>query len=133
MSGSGNQGRGHTIRRRTREAPAVSAPETDADALSRPPQPLSRIPEASSRMPVERSSSPGVATAFDRAPPRAVSGSRPTAREQETLKVGGHVIRLERDDDRVHLVLGGVFRLVMTLDEAQQVSAALAALGKPPR
>jgi hypothetical protein len=85
-------------------------------------------------MPVHRDSSPGVAAMFDRAPARtSAGGTRPTAREQETLKVGGHVIRLERDDDRVHLVLGGVFRLVMTLEEAEQVSAALVALGKPTR
>jgi hypothetical protein len=114
MSGSGNQGRGNTIRRRTRDG--GEPPRATGSA---------RVPIA--RTVTERIVPQTVAAAVG-APVRAPLGTRPPGRSQETLKLGGHAIRVEREDERIHLVLGGVFRLMMTFDEAQQQSAALATL-----
>lgn len=59
---------------------------------------------------------------------RSAVGTRPPVKQAEAIRVGGHTIRVEREDDRIHLVLGGVFRLVMTLDEAESISSVLAEL-----
>jgi hypothetical protein len=117
MTGSGNQGRGNTIRRRTRDS-------------GEPPRPA-----GSGRVPIGRTVTERIlpqaaaAAAAVGAPVRAPAvGTRPPGRTQETLKLGGHAIRVEREDERIHLVLGGVFRLMMTFEEAQQLSTALATL-----
>jgi hypothetical protein len=116
MTGSGNQGRGNTIRRRTRDS-------------GEPPRAA-----GSARVPIARTGAERIvpqaaaAAAAVGAPVRTPLGTRPPGRTQETLKLGGHAIRVEREDERVHLVLGGVFRLMMTFEEAQQLSAALATL-----
>jgi hypothetical protein len=116
MTGSGNQGRGNTIRRRTRDS-------------GEPPRAT-----GSARVPIARTVTERIvpqtaaAAAAASAPVRAPVGTRPPGRSQETLKLGGHAIRVEREDERIHLVLGGVFRLMMTFEEAQQLSAALATL-----
>jgi hypothetical protein len=147
MSSSGNQGRGNTIRRRTRDG-SIAAPRAVASASAPRTVATPDAPRAvgSGRVPVERSAASSsrvvpqaaAAAAAVRVPAAraAVVGTRAPTRHQETLKLGGHAIRIEREDDRVHLVLGGVFRLMMTLDEAQQLSGGLAALiagGKPER
>lgn len=119
MTGSGNQGRGNTIRRRTREG-GEPPPRAAGSA---------RVPVART-MPERVVPQAVAAAAAVGAPARtpAVGTRPPGGRQQETLKLGGHTIRVEREDERVHLVLGGVFRLMMSYDEAQQLSAALATL-----
>jgi hypothetical protein len=118
MTGSGNQGRGNTIRRRTREG-GEPPPRAAGSA---------RVPVART-MPERVVPQAVAAAAAVAAPVRAPAvGTRPPGRQQETLKLGGHTIRVEREDERVHLVLGGVFRLMMSYEEAEQLSAALATL-----
>ena len=133
MAGSGHQGKGHTIRRRPPEAAPSSAPER----LPPPPVTPERPPvlaqgtaerrkvlaESSSKLPVAADPVPSLAELAA----RIATAPRPV-QLHEALKVGGHLIRLERDDDRVHLVLGGVFRLVMTLEEADQLAGVLSKL-----
>jgi hypothetical protein len=118
MTGSGNQGRGNTIRRRTREG-GEPPPRAAGSA---------RVPVART-MPERVVPQAVAAAAAVGAPVRAPAvGTRPPDRQQQTLKLGGHTIRVEREDERVHLVLGGVFRLMMSYEEAEQLSAALATL-----
>lgn len=132
MAGSGHQGKGHTIRRRPPEAAPTAGPER----LPPPPAAGDRpvlaqgtaerrkvVPESSSKVPIAPDPVPSLAELAA----RIATAPRPV-QLHEALKVGGHLIRLEREDDRVHLVLGGVFRLVMTLEEAEQLSAVLAKL-----
>jgi hypothetical protein len=134
MAGSGHQGKGHTIRRRPPEA-ASTGPER------LPPPPVAErpalaqgtaerrkvgVPESSSRLPIAPDPVPSLAELAA----RIATAPRPV-QLHEALKLGGHLIRLERDDDRVHLVLGGVFRLVMTLEEAEQLAGVLTKLTAP--
>jgi hypothetical protein len=89
------------------------------------------VAEGSAKLPVAADPVPSLAELAARiaAQPRATR----SVQLHEALKVGGHLIKLERDDDRVHLVLGGVFRLVMTLEEAEQLAAVLNRLADPSR
>jgi hypothetical protein len=135
MAGSGHQGKGHTIRRRPPEAAPSAGPERlppPPTAGERPPlaqgtaERRKVIPESSSKLPIAADPVPSLAELAA----RIATAPRPV-QLHEALKVGGHLIRLERDDDRVHLVLGGVFRLVMTLEEAEQLAGVLTKLTAP--